>query len=46
MDHSIWLYVGFTVFVVAMLVIDLRVFHRKAHTVSIREAAIWSAVWI
>ncbi|NQU97182.1 MAG: TerC family protein [Chloroflexi bacterium] len=31
---------------VAMLVIDLRVFHRKAHTVSIREAAIWSAVWI
>jgi tellurite resistance protein TerC len=29
-----------------MLALDLGVFHRKAHTVSIREAAIWSAVWV
>jgi tellurite resistance protein TerC len=29
-----------------MLVIDLGIFHRKAHAVSIREAAIWSAVWV
>jgi tellurite resistance protein TerC len=34
------------VFVLAMLALDLGVFHRKAHTVSLREAAIWSVVWI
>ena len=29
-----------------MLALDLGVFHRKAHVVSVREAAIWSAVWV
>jgi len=29
-----------------MLVLDLGVFHRRAHKVSIREALVWSAVWI
>ncbi len=29
-----------------MLAVDLGIFHRKAHTVSVKEAAIWSAVWI
>ncbi len=37
---------GFIVFVLAMLALDLGVFHRKAHVVSIREALAWSAVWI
>jgi tellurite resistance protein TerC len=37
---------GFIAFVLAMLVIDLGVFHRKAHVVGLREAAIWSAVWV
>jgi tellurite resistance protein TerC len=32
--------------VVAMLVLDLGVFHRKSHVVRFREAAIWSVVWI
>lgn len=41
-----WLYAGFTGFVLLMLAIDLGVFHRKAHEVSVREAARWSAVWI
>jgi tellurite resistance protein TerC len=41
-----WFYAGFTVFVLAMLAIDLGVFHRRAHEVSVREAARWSAVWI
>jgi tellurite resistance protein TerC len=36
----------FNVFVVAMLVLDLGVFHRRAHTVKFREAMIWSAVWV
>ena len=41
-----WLYGAFTVFVLALLGLDLGVFHRKAHSVSYREAAIWSAVWV
>lgn len=36
----------FNVFVVAMLVLDLGVFHRKSHAVKYREALIWSVVWI
>jgi len=37
---------GFIAFVLAMLAIDLGVFHRKAHAVALREAAAWSAVWV
>lgn len=36
----------FNIFVAAMLALDLGVFQRKAHGVSFREAAIWSAVWV
>ncbi len=38
-------YAGFTLFVVAVLALDLGVFHRQAHEVSFREAATWSVVW-
>lgn len=41
----VW-WVGFNAFVIAMLALDLGVFHRKAHVVSIKEAIAWSAVWI
>ncbi len=40
------LWFGFLVFVLAMLAIDLGVFHRKAHEVRLKEAAAWSAVWV
>ena len=40
------LWAGFIVFVLAMLAIDLGVFHKKAHEVSLKEAAAWSAVWV
>jgi TerC family integral membrane protein len=43
---SIWLWVGFNLFVLALLALDLGVFHRKAHAVSVREATIWSVIWI
>ena len=43
---EVWLWVGFLVFVLAMLALDLGVFHRHAHTIKVREALIWSAVWI
>jgi tellurite resistance protein TerC len=36
----------FNLFVVAMLVLDLGVFHRRAHTVKFREALAWSIMWI
>ncbi len=44
--QMLWLWVGFNLFVLAMLAVDLGIFHRKAHTVSVKEAAIWSVVWI
>jgi tellurite resistance protein TerC len=46
MELSIWLWVGFNVFVLAMLALDLGVFHRKSHVISNREALGWSLVWI
>ena len=42
----IWLWVGFNLFVLAILALDLGVFHRKAHALSLKEASIWSVVWI
>lgn len=36
----------FNLFVIAMLVLDLKVFHREAHEVKLKEALAWSAVWI
>jgi len=41
---SLW--IGFTLFVLAMLALDLGVFHRKTHEISIREALAWTGVWI
>ena len=40
------LWVGFNVFVLIMLALDLGVFHRKNHEVSLKEALTWTAVWI
>lgn len=39
-----WL--AFNAFVLAMLALDLGVFHRRAHVVGLREAGAWSAVWV
>ena len=40
------LWVGFNVCVLLILAIDLGLFNRKAHAITLREAAIWSAVWV
>lgn len=40
------LWVGFLAFVGLMLAIDLGIFHRNSHEVSLKEAGIWSAVWV
>jgi tellurite resistance protein TerC len=42
----VWLWVGFILLVLLMLALDLGVFHRKAHVVTMKEALGWSAVWI
>jgi TerC family integral membrane protein len=42
---SPWFYVAFTAFILAMLALDLGVFHRKAHVVSAKEAGMWVAIW-
>ncbi len=41
----VWLWVGFITFVLLMLALDLGVFHRKAHVVTVKEAIVWSCVW-
>ena len=46
MTSTIWPWIGFTAFVLGMLALDLGVFHRHAHVVSKKEAALWSMVWI
>lgn len=40
------LWLTFTSFVLIMLALDLGVFNRKAHEISLREASLWSAVWV
>ncbi len=40
------MYAGFVTLVLALLALDLGVFHRKAHVVSVKEALGWSAFWI
>ncbi len=42
----IWIWCGFIAFVLALLALDLGVFHRKAHVVRVKEALAWSAAWI
>jgi TerC family integral membrane protein len=44
--NQLLFWVLFNAFVVAMLVLDLGVFHRRAHSVKFREALAWSAMWI
>jgi tellurite resistance protein TerC len=42
----IWIWVAFVGFVLLLLFLDLGVFHRRAHVVTMKEALGWSAVWI
>src|SRR5205085_12699623 len=43
---STWLWIGFSLFILTMLSLDLGLFNRKAHTINYREAWIWSGVWV
>ena len=46
MEITIWTWIAFNAFVLGMLALDLGVFHRDAHEVTVREAGVWSAVWV
>lgn len=46
MDINWTIFALFNLFVIAMLALDLGVFHRRSHVVGVREALTWSAVWI
>ena len=46
MSEQLLIWIGFGAFVLAMLALDLGVFHRKSHTVGMKEALTWSGVWI
>lgn len=46
MDTPIIFWMIFNAFVIIMLALDLGVFHRKSHEVSVKEALIWTFVWI
>jgi len=45
-SERLLLWIAFNVFVLGMLALDLGIFHRKAHAVTLKEAGIWSVVWI
>lgn len=46
MTDTFWLWIGFNVFVLAMLALDLGVFHRKAHVVTLKESLTWTFTWV
>ena len=44
--HSVWAWIGFNLFVLAMLALDLGVFHRKVHKIGFKEALGWTMAWV
>jgi tellurite resistance protein TerC len=46
LSGSTWLWLGFSIFIVTMLSLDLGLFNRKAHTIKYRDAWIWSGIWV
>lgn len=46
MQVTAWGWIGFNLFILVMLALDLGVFHRRSHVVSFKEAMTWSGVWI
>jgi tellurite resistance protein TerC len=45
MEGSLLLWIGFNLFILAMLGVDLLVFHRRPHAETLKEAIVWSVVW-
>jgi tellurite resistance protein TerC len=45
-DMKMWAYIGFIALVCVFLALDLGVFHREAHEVSMKESVVWSVIWL
>src|SRR5215468_7426711 len=46
MSSQVWMWVAFNVFVLVLLAVDLGVVHRRSHEVTLKEALVWSGIWI
>ena len=46
MGVSIYFWIGFHIFIFLMLALDLGVFHKHSHKVPVKEAVIWTLVWV
>lgn len=46
MEYQLLVWTIFNLFVIVMLVLDLKVFHGQAHEIKLKEALGWSAFWI
>ena len=46
MDDTAILWTAFNVFVLGMLALDLGVFHKKSEVISVKDALIWTGIWI
>ena len=46
MTDSLWPWIGFNAFILAMLALDLGVFHRQSHVISMRESLTWTLAWV
>ncbi|MEW5925279.1 MAG: TerC family protein [Candidatus Zixiibacteriota bacterium] len=45
-NHELILWGGFNLIVLAMLALDLGIFHHKDHKISVKEGLVWSGIWI
>ncbi len=46
MAVSIYFWIGFHIFIFAMLALDLGIFNKNAHKIAVKEAITWSGIWI
>ncbi|SYZ74524.1 conserved membrane hypothetical protein [Candidatus Zixiibacteriota bacterium] len=46
LSYKIFLWIGFNILILILLALDLGVFHRKDHTISVKEGFVWSIIWI
>jgi tellurite resistance protein TerC len=44
--HTLIVWIGFNIFILFLLTVDLVVFNKKPHEISIKESLVWSGAWI
>ncbi|MDZ4816846.1 MAG: hypothetical protein SGI71_11340 [Verrucomicrobiota bacterium] len=46
MEDKTLVFIGFNIFILVMLALDLGFFHKKSHVISMKEALGWYALWV